>query len=129
MTTEPLKEVMKLPLLYNVKILNIRFSEAVFKCCHLFLCSHNTRTTQWEDPRMQTASAAVSHGNLFSSSEHSSVETLFSSPTNLSSLGSSQNGNHFISISLNLEAVTKQKTYFKGSLPFSSFPNAIVTYS
>lgn len=59
---------------------------------------------------MQTAQAAVSHGNLFSSSEHSSVETLFSSPTNLSSLGSSQNGNHFIriNITLDLETVTKQ---------------------
>lgn len=54
-----------------------------------FFNSHNTRTTQWEDPRIQAAAAALSHGNLFSSSEHSSVETLFSSPTQLSSLGSS----------------------------------------
>lgn len=55
--------------------------------------SHNTRTTQWEDPRIQAAAEALSHGNLFSSSsEHSSVETLFSSPTHLGSLGSSQNG-------------------------------------
>lgn len=61
------------------------------------LCSHNTRTTQWEDPRIQAAAAALSHGNLFSSSEHSSVETLFSSPTQLSSLGSS-NGKHLICI-------------------------------
>lgn len=55
--------------------------------------SHNTRTTQWEDPRIQAAAAALSHGNLFSSSEHSSVETLFSSPTHLSSLGSSNGKN------------------------------------
>jgi hypothetical protein len=61
----------------------------------LFLCSHNDRTTQWEDPRTQMAAQALSHGNLFSSSssEHSSVETLFSTPTQLGSLGSSsQNG-------------------------------------
>lgn len=63
----------------------------------LFLnCSHNDRTTQWEDPRSQLAAAALSHGNLFSSSsEHSSVETLFSTPTQIASLGSSQNGIYF----------------------------------
>jgi hypothetical protein len=62
-----------------------------------FIYSHNNRTTQWEDPRTQmAASAALSHGNLFSSSsEHSSVETLFSSPTQLGTLGSTQNGIYF----------------------------------
>lgn len=59
----------------------------------IYYINHNTRTTQWEDPRIQAAAAALSHGNLFSSSEHSSVETLFSSPTQLSSLGSPQNAN------------------------------------
>lgn len=77
-----------------------------------FFYSHNTRTTQWEDPRIQAAAAALSHGNLFSSSEHSSVETLFSSPTQLSSLGSS-NGNNFIHINFrcrcNLETKAKRK--------------------
>ena len=64
-------------------------------------CSHNDRTTQWEDPRSQLAAAALSHGNLFSSSsEHSSVETLFSTPTQIASLGSSQNGIYFISLYL-----------------------------
>ena len=65
-------------------------------------CSHNDRTTQWEDPRSQLAAAALSHGNLFSSSsEHSSVETLFSTPTQIASLGSSQNGiYYFISLYL-----------------------------
>ncbi|CRL02510.1 CLUMA_CG015352, isoform A [Clunio marinus] len=57
----------------------------------IYYINHNTRTTQWEDPRIQAATTALSNGNLFSSSEHSSVETLFSSPTHLSSLGSTQN--------------------------------------
>ncbi|CAG9805577.1 unnamed protein product [Chironomus riparius] len=58
----------------------------------IYYINHNDRTTQWEDPRSQLATAALSHGNLFSSSsEHSSVETLFSSPTQIASLGSSQN--------------------------------------
>lgn len=68
--------------------------------------SHNTRTTQWEDPRIQAAAEALSHGNLFSSSsEHSSVETLFSSPTHLGSLGSSQNGkfDHLIMLVVTLK--------------------------
>ncbi|KAG5681767.1 hypothetical protein PVAND_011176 [Polypedilum vanderplanki] len=57
----------------------------------VYYINHNDRTTQWEDPRTQMAAQALSHGNLFSSSssEHSSVETLFSTPTQLSSLGSS----------------------------------------
>ncbi|KAG5681768.1 hypothetical protein PVAND_011176 [Polypedilum vanderplanki] len=62
----------------------------------VYYINHNDRTTQWEDPRTQMAAQALSHGNLFSSSssEHSSVETLFSTPTQLSSLGSSsQNAN------------------------------------
>ena len=67
--------------------------ENTFNTELFFFFSHNTRTTQWEDPRIQAAAAALSHGNLFSS-EHSSVETLFSSPTpTLNSLGSPQNGN------------------------------------
>lgn len=60
----------------------------------IYYINHNDRTTQWEDPRSQLAAAALSHGNLFSSSsEHSSVETLFSTPTQIASLGSSQNAN------------------------------------
>lgn len=60
----------------------------------IYYINHNDRTTQWEDPRPQLAAAALSHGNLFSSSsEHSSVETLFSTPTQIASLGSSQNAN------------------------------------
>jgi hypothetical protein len=57
-----------------------------------FHCSHNTRTTQWQDPRTELVTAALSQSNLFtSSSENSSVETLFSTPV---ILGSSQNGNY-----------------------------------
>lgn len=46
-----------------------------------FFFSHNTRTTQWQDPRTDFISATLSQNNLFSSSsENSSVETIFSSP-------------------------------------------------
>lgn len=84
----------------------------------LFFYSHNTRTTQWDDPRIQAAHAALSHGNLFSTSEHSSVETLFSSPTQLSSLGSSNGKNKstaIYSVTLKQNKKKSKTEWFKHS--------------
>ncbi|CAO1400246.1 unnamed protein product [Diamesa serratosioi] len=82
-----------IPSLQNFGELPCGWEQAKTHDGKIYYINHNTRTTQWEDPRIQAAAAALSHGNLFSS-EHSSVETLFSSPTpTLNSLGSPQNVN------------------------------------